>query len=135
MVKKILTVLALLSLRSIAAAQPFQAQTTVDIMTSTQTCSAVSVSSFTPTMVLTSTNVPNGAYRYVAVQNLDSSNDLNCSDDVGVSTQSASVRLGFDVAKGSPGATVVWTLVPGEPWYCLSKSQSGSSTAIICKGR
>lgn len=126
----LVAMLAIAGLSHANAAEPTSA--VVPQMSASQSCGAISISTSAATSVVDGTKYK---YRDVAVQNIDSTYALNCSDSVSVSTTSTSALYGLVVPAGSPGGLAVFYLVPGQDWYCKSQSVTAATRAVVCKGR
>ena len=95
-------------------------------------CETIAISNLAPTSVVISTKA---AYTYVAVQNIDSTYDINCGSHTAISTTSTSGYYGFTVAHGSPGSTVVWVIAPSQNWWCMTQKTTATTRATTCRGR
>ena len=113
-----------------------QVSVTIDGVSSTDTVRGVDISSQTAFNVMISTPP---LYRQVCVQNLDTTAYLACGDSVSVSTISTSNLIGV-IIPAAPTATTPATPtcfgVPiGNSWYCLTSSVTGTTRAVIQRGR
>ncbi len=109
------------------------------------TCYGISVSSAPATAMIVPHTAQSGYavslgsnLSMVEVQNHDSTNNVFCSDNVSVSTQTASSDLGIEVSAGAPtavGSDKVFNVVPGEQIYCVNDSTTKSVNVGVCVGR
>lgn len=100
-----------------------QGSNVAQTLISTNTCNGFSVSN------IAGSEVTQGELsRYILVQNEHATANLYCKDASTVAT-SGSAR-GFKIIAGQ---TIAWTLVPGQPWYCISDGAT-STNAMICRG-
>ena len=122
-------------LAGVARAGDF-AQPVIDGVTSTDTVRGIDISSAPATDIIIST-AP--LYRQACVQNLDTSAFLVCSENVNVSTQTASNLVGVIVPPAAtasqPQTPLCFSVVPGQRWYCETSSVTGTTRAVISRGR
>ena len=109
---------------------------TIDSVSSTDTVRGVDISSHTAFDIIVST-LP--LYRQACVQNLDTSAFLACSDSLNVSTLTANGAIGV-VLPAAPTATTpatptCFSVVAGNRWYCRTSSVTGTTRAVIIRGR
>lgn len=113
----------------------------------TDTCKGISISSITnsptdisalnvPTSVAASSGAALVGARFVAIQNADSTYDINCNDSINVSTitsPTVNVNRGWDIPKSNGWGG--WAIMPGTHWYCITQNPSGTSPATACNWR
>lgn len=109
---------------------------TVDSVSSTDTVRGVDISSQTAFDIIISTAF---LYRQACVQNLDTSAFLACGDNVNVSTISTSNQIGVIIPPAPTIATAAtplcFSVSAGTHWYCRTSSVTGSTRAVIQRGR
>lgn len=102
---------------------------------STYTVVGLSISSAPATSVVIDTLQ---MYRQVCVQNLDTSSALYCSENVNVSTNSASALIGVVISAASavttPNGPTCFSIVGGMNFYCKNGG-AGSTRAVIVRAR
>lgn len=108
-----------------------QFQRVTEVLYSTRTCDGVSVSSQPATEVIRSSG---SFYTGLSIQNLDRTSQLFCSDSVSVSTQPSAALVGEKIGTTGLGTDKVsFLLPPGQPWYCMNDSVTGTVRAVICR--
>lgn len=109
---------------------------TIDGVSSTDTVRGVDISSQTATDIIISTNP---LYRQACVQNLDTSAFLACGDSVSVSTITTNILIGVVVPPASavttPATPLCFSVPAGNHWYCRTSSTTGTTRAVIQRGR
>ena len=109
---------------------------TIDSVSSTSTIQGISISSASATSVVVSTSP---LYRQVCVQNFDTAAFLACSENVNVSTLTASGLIGAILAPASaassPAAPMCFSIPAGTNFYCRTSSVTGTTRAGIGRGR
>lgn len=105
-------------------------------LSSTGTIAGVSIATQSATSVIVSTGA---MYRQVCVQNFDTSAFLACSENVGVSTQTANNLVGTIIpaaaTASTPASPTCFSVVAGKNFYCLSSSVTASTRAGIGRAR
>lgn len=139
--KKTLAVISALVCFAVLAARDSYASEpttpTIETLSSTMSTVGLAISSQVPTEVVVSTKA---GYRYVVVQNLDSTANLYCSENVAVSTITTRSSVGIKVV---PNNIVYFSIVPSNSgtyvgsqyFYCLNDGASASTRAVIMRGR
>ncbi len=109
---------------------------TIDGVSSTNTVSGVDISSQTTFDIIVSTS---SLYREACVQNLDTSAFLACGDNVNVSTVSTSGLIGIIIPAAptatTPATPLCFSVPAGNHWYCRTSSVTGTTRAVIQRGR
>ena len=106
-------------------AEPSQPNT--ETARSSITCSGFSISNVSPTDVIVSTNF---GYNHVAIQNIDTSANLWCSENPSVTTGASTSAHGWLI---QPYAAVNWVIKRFTRWYCISDGAT-STNSTVCKG-
>lgn len=117
---------ALVCLGSAASAQVVP----IGLSTGT-TCAPVSISSSAPTAVFVPAAGPvaGGFQLILSLYNLSAASKVFCSQDVAVSSQTASSHLGWPVQADNYRD---WTILPYQPWKCMGGSTAAAITAVVC---
>lgn len=133
--KKYLIAIAIL-LGMTAGARAESVMATMDTVSSTVAVRGIDISSAPTTNVIIDEN---RQYRQVCVQNLDTSSFLACGENVNVSTLTASNLMGVVVppaaTASTPQAPSCFSVVAGSLFYCRTSSVSGTTRAVIVRGR
>lgn len=108
---------------------PEQVTAVVDTLSSTETVRGISIATQTATSVIVSTTA---GYRFVAVQNLDSTFDLYCAERVSVSSTTTSNSVGIKITANQ---LVNFSVRAYTDFFCLSASTSAATRAAIFRGR
>lgn len=112
------------------------ATVTIDSVSSTDTVRGIDITTQTATSVIVSTGP---LYRQVCVQNLDTSAFLACSENVNVSTLTASNLIGVVIPPAPTAATpaqpTCMAVAAGSNYYCKSASVTAATRAVIIRGR
>lgn len=111
---------------------------------STMTCYGIAISSQQPApaggVSIASATLVNGSTAYmfssVSVQNRNTSFNVYCAPNIFVSSQAATGVLNPNTGiQITPGGLGNFTMVPGQPLYCINDSQTTSANATVCRGR
>lgn len=109
---------------------------TIDGVSSTDTVRGVDISSQTTFNIIIST-LP--LYRQACVQNVDTTSYVACGDNANVSTVTTSNLIGVIIPAAptvsTPASPLCFSVPAGNPWYCRTSSVTGSTRAIIQRGR
>jgi hypothetical protein len=96
--------------------------TLTTIVKSTETYSAIGISSATPTNVILDTTQ---MFRWVRVQNFDTTAGVMCGENASAISTITESASGFEIEQASGNYVVPWMLfdiVPGSRFFCMSMS-------------
>ena len=109
---------------------------TIDSVGSTTTTRGVDISSQTTFSIIISTSF---LFRQACVQNVDTSAFLACSENANVSTTTTNNAIGTIIPAAptatTPASPQCFSVVAGHHYYCRTSSVTGSTRAIITRGR